>query len=87
MMLLKVSSELIHDSKRYKELVFRFGGEEFFLVLPNTKIDGAIKIAHRIHDMIRNLNMPKVGKVTVSMGVVEYDEKDSIDDSINVWMI
>lgn len=79
---LKIITELINDDKRHKDQVFRFGGEEFFLVLPNTKIDGAIKVASRIHEMIGNLNMPKVGKVTVSMGVVEYIKNESIDDSI-----
>lgn len=79
---LKIITELINDDKRHKDQVFRFGGEEFFLVLPNTKIDGAIKVANRIHEMIGNLNMPKVGKVTVSMGVVEYIKNESIDDSI-----
>ncbi|PKK99581.1 MAG: hypothetical protein CVV57_00595 [Tenericutes bacterium HGW-Tenericutes-2] len=79
---LKIITELINDDKRHKDQIFRFGGEEFFLVLPNTKMDGAIKVANRIHEMIGNLNMPKVGKVTVSMGVVEYIENESIDNSI-----
>lgn len=79
---LKKVTELINDDKRHKDQIFRFGGEEFFLLLPNTQIDGAIKVANRIHQMISDLNIAKVGHISVSMGVIEYKEFETIDDSI-----
>lgn len=34
--------------KRIADIVGRFGGDEFMILLPNTHIDDAIKVAHRI---------------------------------------
>lgn len=79
---LKKVTHIINEDKRHKDQIFRFGGEEFFLILPNTKIDGAIKVAHRLHEIIGGLKVPKVGHISVSMGVVEYFENETIDDSI-----
>jgi diguanylate cyclase len=79
---LKKITQLIIEDKRHKDQVFRFGGEEFFLTLPNTEMDGALKVANRLHKLIGNMNIPKVGQITISMGVVEYIDHETIDDSI-----
>ena len=79
---LKKVTQIINEDKRHKDQIFRFGGEEFFLTLSNTKIEGAIKVANRLHDIISHLKVPKVGNITVSMGVIEYFENETIDDAI-----
>lgn len=79
---LKQVTQLINDNQRHKDQIFRFGGEEFFLLLPNTQIEGALQVANRIHQLIRNLIIDQVGHITVSMGVSQYREYESIDDSI-----
>jgi len=50
---------------RASDFVARFGGEEFCIVLANTKIEGARKIAEDVRGA-----MEKTGKITVSIGVV-----------------
>jgi diguanylate cyclase (GGDEF)-like protein len=50
---------------RASDFVARFGGEEFCIVLANTKIEGARKIAENVRT-----SMEKTGKVTVSIGLV-----------------
>jgi diguanylate cyclase (GGDEF)-like protein/PAS domain S-box-containing protein len=75
-------TKLIMDDKRSSDFIYRYGGEEFFLVLPNTDITGATKAAQRLHQLISELVIPKVGHITVSIGVVEYQSQETIDDVI-----
>ena len=64
------------------DLVYRYGGEEFFILLKNTELKGAVQLAKRLHKLISDLKIPKVGHITVSMGVVEYGKDESVDDVI-----
>jgi len=50
--------------KRSEDLVFRMGGEEFGVLLPNTNSDGAFSIAEKIREEVQK----SVG-ITVSLGV------------------
>lgn len=54
------------------DLVARFGGEEFAVVLPNTGSDGALLLASEICDSMRGRRLPHPGSaagvVTVSVG-------------------
>jgi diguanylate cyclase (GGDEF)-like protein len=50
---------------RTSDFVARFGGEEFSVVLPNTKLEGAKKIAENIR-----MSMERAGKATISIGLV-----------------
>ena len=44
--------------KRKHDLVTRFGGEEFAVILPNTKLDGVRVLADSILEAIRSLAVP-----------------------------
>lgn len=57
---LKRLTKMIIENKRYEDQVFRFGGEEFFLLLPNTKLEGAINLAERLHRLIQKMKIPKL---------------------------
>ncbi len=66
---------------RNSDVVFRYGGEEFAVVLSNTGIDGAERLAKRICSGVSGA-MVKTGeapiKVTVSIGVSEWEQGDSM---------
>lgn len=68
-----VASELKASLKRPSDLVTRFGGEEFCILLPETGREGAIRVGRRMLLAIRRMQIPHLGspmgKVTVSMGV------------------
>jgi diguanylate cyclase (GGDEF)-like protein len=55
-------------SCRETDLVYRFGGEEFVLLLPATGPEAARRILERVHDAVREARAD-VPSVTVSAGI------------------
>lgn len=72
---LKIIAQGLHENaKRPMDIVARFGGEEFVLVLPSTPLDGATRVAHRIRQWLKESPVMVPGEgafcVTMSVGVV-----------------
>jgi len=63
---------------RISDIIGRWGGEEFLIILPNTPINEALTVAKKLQYEIRNYKFPKVGKITCSFGITEFKQKDSI---------
>jgi len=67
---------------RKYDVLARFGGEEFFVLFPETGVSGARKVAERMRKgLFKNLILKKYG-VTISLGVTEYKERDSMERMI-----
>lgn len=69
-----IAQEIAKIVKRPADMVARFGGEEFVILLPNTDTQGAIKLAEEIQGLLRKLAIPhKLSQisetVTVSQGI------------------
>ena len=67
-----VASALAAQIHRSGDAVFRFGGEEFALLLPNTDLEGAAFLAEQARHSIEQLNLAPNGQpipMTVSIGV------------------
>ncbi len=69
-----VTKAICREVKRSVDMVARYGGEEFAVILPETDIQGALKVAESIRLSITNLKIPhsgsKAGKyVSISAGV------------------
>lgn len=72
---LKETSALIRSSVRSSDLVIRFGGEEFLVVLLDTNKDETMKVAEKIRENIQNAKFKVqdgVLKKTISLGVSEF---------------
>ncbi len=65
---------------RKADVGVRYGGDEFFIVLPKTRREEAVKVAKRIHGCIENI--PFVAKLSATIGVIEVSEEDTDVDSI-----
>ena len=83
---LKGLSDLISATVREVDIVSRFGGEEFTVLLPHTTIDKSLIGAERLMDKIRKKTFKREGakfKITVSMGISSIDDiKDGNEDDL-----
>ncbi len=87
---LKRVSEMLKMNVRRVDLVGRYGGEEFIVVMPETRQKDALEVAERIRSSIAR-NLFKIyhveTKVTVSQGIATYDPQNSqlsLDDAVAV---
>lgn len=75
----------LKDSVRGSDAVFRYGGEEFVILLGDTDIDGATLIAERIRADIESHTLAygmEVLNLTASLGVAALKGSDSADSLI-----
>ena len=79
--LAKVAGVLIRNA-RGADIPCRYGGEEFSIILVNTKLEASVIYAERVRKAVENTTMENptdigenILRVTISIGVVEYDMK------------
>ena len=83
---LKKIGEILMKNVREIDMAFRFGGEEFAVLLPDTKHEDAIIVAERIRKAVAaNVfypftldGQPDIVSKTVSIGVTEFHVEDNI---------
>ena len=66
---------------RETDEIFRYGGEEFAIVLPNTELEGALFIAEKVRETIEKLIINCAGQTlscTISLGVACHQSKQAI---------
>jgi len=61
-------ANVLRASFRSHDRIFRFGGEEFVVLLRATTLQTAHKVFHRFRENVQNHAFPQVGQVTVSIG-------------------
>lgn len=78
---LRSFSELLQDSVREVDLVSRYGGEEFVLLLNGVGIETASIVVERIRQAVELLTFSQPDlKMTISVGITEYHAPESITD-------
>jgi diguanylate cyclase (GGDEF)-like protein len=66
----------ITTNLREQDIAGRFGGEEFLIILPETKIEGATILADKIREKIEKSEMVYRGhtvKATISAGISQFN--------------
>ncbi|MFD3155441.1 diguanylate cyclase [Haloimpatiens sp. FM7330] len=72
---LKQVCEVIRENIRSTDTCGRYGGEEFIIILKNTNIKYAAKIAEKLRIKVENAKiLGDKADVTISMGIISYPE-------------
>lgn len=71
---------ILKQSFRVQDKVFRFGGEEFVILLQDAEEDGALTALDRCRGAIEARPFPQVGRVTVSIGATRIRPGDNACD-------
>ncbi|TDY03995.1 diguanylate cyclase [Thiohalophilus thiocyanatoxydans] len=73
---------IMREQTRDSDVLARWGGEEFIILLPETDLDGALQAAGALRQAVADTRFPTVGQVTVSLGVSTYQSGDTPDSLI-----
>ena len=63
---------VVQQHLRSVDVFGRWGGEEFVVLLPHTRLTGAAESAERLRRSLAATDFPTVGQVTASLGYAEY---------------
>ena len=69
-------ARLMTQTFRGDDQLYRYGGEEFVVFLKSVDLTTGLTILERFRTKLEALNIPQVGKVTVSIGAVEVNKQD-----------
>jgi len=79
---LKAISHRIRNTVRAYDILGRYGGEEFLIIMPDTSVEDARELAERIRTRVKEETVNNA-TITLSLGVVCVEESDrSVDDII-----
>ena len=86
---LKFVAKNVRKIVRGNDSIARIGGEEFAVILPKTPLLGAVTVAENARASISRLKLERKGKsekletITVSIGVSQYKQGESLEDFVN----
>ena len=67
---------IAQHSLRPNDLLGRFGGDEFVIVLPNTNLAAAAQVAERILEALQYVRVANLERLSASFGVAELQAED-----------
>ncbi|NSW92552.1 PAS domain S-box protein [Gudongella oleilytica] len=82
-LVLKSMTEMIKNRIRKIDTLARWGGEEFVILLPDTTVNNAARLAEELRESLSQMDIPGVGRVTASFGVAGYCPGDNVDSLVN----
>lgn len=81
---LREFARLLQDNVRDTDIISRWGGEEFIVLLPSTSSESAISVAQKIQSAVNSHCFSGAGKLTASFGVSNVDpNSNSNRESVN----
>lgn len=85
---LKLIANILQANVDEGVTVARYGGEEFGVVLPNTPLDRAVRLADKMRELVASKQVKKkssgesIGRITMSFGVTEFNPGEPVSDFI-----
>jgi diguanylate cyclase (GGDEF)-like protein/hemerythrin-like metal-binding protein len=92
---LRLVASVIKQVSRFGDVVCRYGGDEFAVILPRTAVENAFEIAERIRsgitekELLRRSTREKLGHLTVSIGVSQHQHgktPESLVERADEWL-
>ena len=86
--ILKMFAKLLSSSVKGRDTVARFGGEEFAIILPETRLADAEHLTESIRiqlegkELAVNNSGEPIGQITASFGIAQLSERDDADTLI-----
>ena len=83
---LKTIAQILKTKLRATDVVGRYGGEEFLVVLPETDLQAALTVAEKLRTEVAKKTFKykdQVFKVTISLGAAQLKEGETIEELIN----
>lgn len=86
---IKMFATTFRDSLKGKDIVGRYGGEEFIMLLPDTRLEDAEKLCEKIRVFVQSMRWKRkdtglsLGEITLSMGIAKYRQNESLDSLIH----
>jgi diguanylate cyclase (GGDEF)-like protein/PAS domain S-box-containing protein len=81
MVLVKIA-ECLKENTRSTDIVARWGGEEFLILLRKTTLEGALKLAEKLRKEMQKIVIHPIPPITISIGLAEYNKNESLNDVV-----
>jgi len=66
-------ANLMESTFRHDDILFRYGGEEFSVILKDIDLDIAVIVLDRFRRSVEQYDFPQIGTITVSIGVTNVN--------------
>ena len=70
-------AKILKQHSRATDIVGRWGGEEFIIILPHTDLSAAIEYADMLRVKIEDFTFEVIDKITASFGVSSFIDEDT----------
>ena len=75
-------ADILSQNVRENDILYRWGGEEFIILMPDTEVEEAHKIAERLRRIVAETRFTQDIHITISIGVTQLGDMDIFDKLI-----
>lgn len=83
---LQIFADVVRHNIRSSDVLARWGGEEFVLLLSNTDVESAVLILQRVREAVAQVSIfdgPQPLQMTVSIGLAEHLQGESLETTLD----
>ena len=72
-------AKLLKNNSREYDYIFRYGGEEFALIFPQTTLEQAMEVAEKYRKLVEKEDFGLDTPLTISIGVCEFNMNEAVE--------